>query len=59
MNTKMTAKILGFIALGLTVAPPILYATLSLPEAVMKNLMLIGCVLWFVTAPIFMKGGAE
>jgi hypothetical protein len=58
MNMKMIAKILGITALGLTVVPPILYATLSLPEIHMKSLMLAGCVLWFVTAPAFMKGGA-
>jgi hypothetical protein len=59
MNIKMIAKILGVIALGLTVVPPILYATSSLQDVAMKSLMLGGCVLWFVTAPLFMKGGAE
>jgi hypothetical protein len=56
---KTIAMILGIIALGLTVVPPILFATQSLAEPTMKRLMLDGCVLWFVTAPAFMKGGAE
>lgn len=56
---KKAAKILGVLALGLTVVPPILYAVQSLGEPVMKALMLGGCVLWFATAPVFMKGESE
>jgi hypothetical protein len=56
---KKAAMILGVLALGLTIVPPILYAIQSLGEPAMKTLMLGGCVLWFVTAPTFMKGGAE
>jgi hypothetical protein len=56
---KTIAMILGIIALGLTVVPPILFAAHSLAEPTMKRLMLDGCILWFVTAPAFMKGGAE
>jgi hypothetical protein len=59
MNIKMTAKILGVLALGLTVVPPILSAIQSLGDPAMKTMMLGGCVLWFVTAPVFMKGGSE
>ncbi len=56
---KKAAMILGILALGLTVVPPILYAIQSLAEPAMKTLMLAGCVLWFATAPAFMKGGSE
>jgi hypothetical protein len=56
---KKAAKILGVLALGLTIVPPILYAIQSLGEPAMKTLMLGGCVLWFVTAPAIMKGGSE
>lgn len=59
MKPMQIAKILGIVALGLTVIPPILNATASLGETTMKGLMLAGCILWFVTAPTFMKGGTE
>ena len=59
MNSKMITKILGVLALGLTIVPPILNATDTLSDPGMKHLMLAGCVLWFATAPTFMKGGAE
>ena len=59
MNIKTIAKILGIIALGLTVVPPILNATQNLADPTMKWLMLCGCILWFASAPAFMKGGAE
>lgn len=55
---KKIAVILGILALALTVVPPILSALELLAEPAMKGLMLSGCVLWFVTAPAFMKGGA-
>ncbi len=56
---KKAAMILGILALVLTVVPPFLFAIRSLGEPPMKILMLVGCVLWFVTAPAFMKGGSE
>ena len=59
MNIKTITKILGILALGLTIIPPILNATDSLSDPGMKNLMLAGCVLWFVTAPTLIKGGTE
>ena len=59
MKPMPIAKILGIVALGLTVIPPILNATTVLGGPTMKGLMLAGCVLWFVTAPTFMKGGTQ
>lgn len=56
---KKAAMILGILALAMTVVPPVLFAIKSLPEPMMKHLMLAGCVLWFATAPAFMKGGSE
>jgi len=56
---KTLAMILGIVALALTVVPPILFANQSMTEPTMKRLMLDGCVLWLVTAPAFMKGGAQ
>ena len=55
---KKIAVILGVFALALTVVPPILSALELLAEPTMKGMMLGGCILWFVTAPAFMKGGA-
>ena len=52
-------KILGFGALGMTLVPPILFATGGLSESVMKTLLLVATVLWFATAPFFLKGGGE
>ena len=51
-------KILGLIALGLTLVPPMLFLMGSMALPAMKGIMLGGCILWFVTAPFFMKGGA-
>ena len=59
MDTKTIAKIAGAIALALTLVPPILNATDKLGDPAMKGTMLVGCILWFASAPMFMKGGAE
>ena len=59
MTVKMITKILGVLALGLTIIPPILNATNALSDPGMKHLMLAGCLLWFATAPTIMKGSAE
>ncbi len=56
---KTAMKLLGLAALALTIVPPFLFMTKSLAEATMKGTMLAGVVLWFVTAPFGMKGGAE
>ena len=52
-------KLLGLVALALTIVPPFLFMTRSLAEATMKGIMLAGVALWFVAAPLGMKGGAE
>lgn len=59
MNKKTLARILGVLALALTIMPPILNASNALSDPGMKHLMLVGCVLWFASAPAIMKGGAE
>jgi hypothetical protein len=53
------AKILGFVALSLTFVPPVLFATGALTEPMMKWLMVLGAILWFATAPLWMRGGAQ
>ncbi len=52
-------KSLGFLALALTLVPPILFATGSLSEGAMKVLLVVATVMWFATAPFFLKGGEK
>ena len=56
---KPAAKVLGLAALGLTIVPPLMFLFHSAGETAMKGLMIAGCVVWFVTAPVLMKGGSE
>ena len=48
---------LSFLALALTIVPPVLFATGSLGEEPMKLTMIAGVVLWFLTAPRWLHGG--
>ena len=59
MNAKTITKLVGALALALTLVPPILNATDKLGDAAMKGAMLVGCILWFVSAPMFMKESRE
>ena len=52
-----TAKVLGLLALAGTIVPPVLFLMESLSEEPMKMIMLVSTVVWFVTAPLWMKGG--
>jgi hypothetical protein len=51
------AKILGPLALVLTILPPLLFLGKAMSEPNMKIAMLAGTILWFATAPWFLKGG--
>lgn len=51
------AKILGLLSLAGTILPPLLYLFRAMGEAPMKAVMLLSTVVWFVTAPFWMKGG--
>lgn len=53
------AKALGFVALAGTVVPPALFLFKALGEGPMKGIMLASAILWFATAPIWMKGGGN
>ena len=51
-----TAKAISWSSLvGLTLSPPILFATGAITESTLKLLMLIGTVIWFVATPIWLK----
>lgn len=52
-------KSAGLLALLLTLVPPVLFATGALAEASLKAVLLGATVLWFSTAPFFLKGGGE
>ena len=50
------AKAISWSALvGLTLAPPILFATGAINENTLKWLMLAGTVIWFIATPIWVK----
>ncbi len=53
MNT--IAKPIGLVALAGTIVPPLLFMFHKLDLAPMQNIMLVSCILWFVTAPMWMK----
>lgn len=53
------AKVIGFLALAGTIVPPFLFLIQALAEGPMKGIMLVSTVLWFATAPIWMKGGSH
>lgn len=52
---KALALPAGILALIGTIAPPLFFMLHMIGEAPMKNLMLASCLLWFVTAPLWMK----
>ena len=60
MKMKIFAKILGVAGLALTLIPAFLVFAQQLEADTSKNLMLIGTILWFASAPFaFAKKEAE
>jgi hypothetical protein len=53
------AKPLGLLALAGTIVPPVLLLCGVLGEGPMKLIMLAAAVLWFATAPFWLKGGSQ
>ena len=53
------ARLLSFAGLGLTVVPAFLVFTGALTWGTHALLMLAGTVLWFASAPVWMKGAAS
>lgn len=51
------AKVLGLVSLAGTILPPLLYLMHSMSEGSMKVVMLLSTLVWFATAPLWMKGG--
>lgn len=53
---RKIAQLVGLIALGLVIVPPLAFMLHVLTnETLLKVLMLIGTIMWFVTAPIWMR----
>lgn len=52
---KTLAKIVSYAALGLTVLPAVGVFTGAIPHGTHRDLMFAGMVLWFVSAPVWMK----
>jgi hypothetical protein len=57
MNTL--AKFLAPLALVATILPPLLFLFKALGDGPMKAIMLAATILWFTTAPFWMKGGDQ
>ncbi|MFM2171578.1 MAG: hypothetical protein RI957_1807 [Verrucomicrobiota bacterium] len=53
---KKLAMYVGYASLALVIGPPVLFMTHSLTDLdTVKNLMLAATLVWFVTAPVWMK----
>jgi hypothetical protein len=50
------AKFLGLLALAATIVPPALFMFKLMPLGTMQWIMLAATVVWFATAPVWMKG---
>lgn len=53
------AKILAPLALAATILPAVLFLFKVLGEGPMKATMLVAAILWFATAPFWLKGGGK
>lgn len=53
------AKVLGLLSLAGTIVPSLLFLFHRMGEGPMKLVMLISTVVWFATAPLWMKGGDQ
>ena len=53
---KSSAKILGLLALAGTIVPPALFMFKLMPLDAVKWIMLVATLVWFATAPVWMKG---
>lgn len=52
---KNIAIILGVIALFGTIVPPVLFLIDKMAQGAMQVSMLIACLVWFATAPVWMR----
>ena len=52
---KSIALPIGILALAGTIAPPVLVLTGQMAPDPMKTTLLVSCIVWFVTAPMWMR----
>ena len=52
---KPIAITIGALALIATIIPPVLFLNGQLAQDTMKHIMLIACLIWFVSAPLWMR----
>ncbi len=52
---KAIALPVGMLALAGTIVPPVLYLLHQIEQAPMKTAMLVSCLVWFITAPMWMR----
>ena len=55
-NVVILSKPISWVSLMLIVVPPVLYFTDSITADMMNLLLLAGTIIWFVTAPLWMRG---
>jgi hypothetical protein len=51
------ARFIGLLALVATLAAPLLFAAGTIAAEPMKTALLVATAAWFMTAPLWMKGG--
>ena len=52
---KSFAKPISWSSLSLIVVPPLLFFTGGISQSAMNQLMMAGTLIWFVSAPFWMK----
>jgi hypothetical protein len=55
MPMKTIALPIGVLALLGTIVPPVLFMLHKMDQDPMKTTMFVSCVIWFITAPMWMK----
>ena len=55
-NVIILSKPISWVSLMLIIVPPVLYFTDSVSADMMNVLLLVGTVIWFATAPLWMRG---
>ena len=55
-NVVILSKPISWVSLMLIVVPPVLYFTDIICVTAMSNLLLTGTIIWFGTAPLWMRG---
>lgn len=57
---KLLSRLVALFALALVILPPLGFMfKLTADQSLMKTLMLVGTVLWFVAAPLWMRDQAS